>query len=128
MQFRDHLPSNCPPSDAISLVIEVYCLVDGDPPTDSDFQSLKERKPDKIFPDPDLVCQACGLSVFTDLIGIKFAQSVSKGLRKKKLAQGWLSDDSGKIKNTPSKNTGDTHHTWWPARDIEPWILFKVVT
>jgi hypothetical protein len=127
MKFCDHLPPNCPPSEATSLVIEVYCLVDSDPPTDNDFLSLKERKPEKVFADPVMVCQACGLSVFTDLTGLELARRVSRGLRKKKVAKGYLSKNSGKIKNTPSQKTGNTHHTWWPARNIEPCALFNVV-
>jgi hypothetical protein len=61
MQFRDHLPPDCPPSDAISAVIEVYCLVSGDPPVENDFLSY------------------------------------------------------------------DTHHTWWPNREIDSSTLFKVI-
>jgi hypothetical protein len=127
MQFRDHLPPDCPPSDAISAVIEVYCLVSGDPPVENDFLSYAERNPNRVFDDPVMQCQSCGLSVFTDLAGIELARKVSNALRKKKLAIGHLSDNSGKIKNTPSQNTGDTHHTWWPNREIDPSTLFKVI-
>lgn len=128
MEFREHLPTNCPPSDAISPKLEVYCLVDGDNPTDNDFLSLKERRPSKTFHDVILDCQACGLSVFPDLEGIELAKKISRQLRKKKLAKGILSQDSGRIKNTPSKNTGDSHHTWWPNRDIDPCALFSVIS
>lgn len=100
MQFRDHLPSNCPPPDADSPIIEVYCLVDSDQPTEKDFLSLKERRPNDTFDfdnDPILVCQACGLSVFTDLHGIELAKSVSRSLKKKKIAKGLLSQESRKM-------------------------------
>jgi hypothetical protein len=126
MEFCDHLPPNCPPSDAIFPVTEVYCLVD-DPLTSSDFLSFKERSPDKVFSDPLLACQACGLSVFTDRAGVELARSVCRRLRKKKVAKGLLSKTSGKIKSTPSQTTGDTHHTWWPSRQLDPCTLFSIV-
>ena len=72
MQFRDHLPLNCPPEDASSLEIEVYCLVGSDPPTIEDFLSLREKKPNEVFKfDHDLVkvCESCGLSVLRILKG-----------------------------------------------------------
>ena len=124
MQFRDHLPLNCPPPDANHSVTDVYCLVDSDPPTSKDFLSQIEKRP--TFK-TELVCQACGLSVFTDIAGTQLARLVSRSLRNKKLAKGNLSKSSGKIKNTPSQNTGDTHHTWWVNRDIDPSSLFKVL-
>ena len=126
MQFRDHLPANCPPLDADFSIMVVYCLL-SDPPTEKDFLSFWERNSNKVA-DPELICQSCGLSVFTDIIGAELAQKSSRSLRKKKLAKGHLSKNSGKIKNTPSQNTGDTHHTWWLNRDIDPCSLFKVLS
>jgi hypothetical protein len=131
MNFPGHLPPDCPPSDAVSPCIEVYCLVDGDPPVETDFQSLNERNPNQALrfnSDQVLICQAFGLSVFTDLQGIELAKKVSRSLRKKKVAKADLSEESGKIKNTPSQRTGDTHHTWWPSSDIKPWMLFHVMS
>ena len=125
MRFRDHLPDNCPPLDATSPVIEVYCLVDN-PPVDTDFLSLRERNPEREY-GHSLECQACGLSVFTDIPSVELAKKVSRRLRKKAIALGHLSEDSGQIKRTPSKSTGDTHHTWWPAQDIAPCDLFQVI-
>lgn len=124
MEFCSHLPPNCPPLDAISFEIKVYCLV-SDPPKEDDFHSLQEKNPNKDY--SPRACQASGLSVFPDLEGIDLARKVSRTLRKKKLAKGHLSENSGKIKNTPSDNTGDTHHTWWPAKNINPSVLFSIV-
>ena len=126
MEFRDHLPLNCPPPDANHSVIEVYCLVDSDPPTSKDFLSQIEKRPNSTFK-PELVCQACGLSVFTDVAGVEFVRKTIKKFREKKLARASLSETSGKIKNTPSSVSGDTHHTWWVNRDIDPSSLFKVL-
>lgn len=126
MQFRDHLPPNCPPLDADLSMMVVYYLVDSDPPTAKDFLSFRERRPDRNV-ESWRECQACGLSVFTDSVGAELARQSSRSLRNKKLAKGSLSKDSGKIKNTPSQNTGDTHHTWWLNRNIDPCSLFKVL-
>ena len=126
MQFRDHLPPDCPPLDADLSVMVVYYLVDTDPTTEKDFLSFRERRPD-INVEPARTCEACGLSVFTDTLGTELARKSSRSLRNKKLAKGCLSKDSGKIKNTPSQNTGDTHHTWWLNRNIDPCSLFNVL-
>jgi hypothetical protein len=127
MHFRDHLPSGCPPLDANSQTMSVYYLVDDDLPTDQDFLSLAERNPNKTWSDNSQLCQSCGLSVFTSINGVELAKNISRALRKKKIAKGNLSEKSGKIKNTPSQRTGDTHHTWWPSQDINPCVLFTVI-
>jgi hypothetical protein len=126
MQFRAHLPLDCPPSDATSPDMEVYILV-SDPIDKQDFLSQDEKKPGKFSSNPILYCQSGGLSVFTDAEGAKLAQNVSRGLRHKKLAVGQLCEHSGIIKNTPSQTTGNTHHTWWVNSNINPCTLFKII-
>jgi hypothetical protein len=127
--FHDHLPFGCPPIKAIEPdEITVYCLVKHDSPSLEDFKSLKERKPDTTFNDPELDCQSCGLSVYTDAKGIELAKNVSRSLRKMKMARGVLTKKAGKIQNTPSKRTGNTHHTWWPLKEINPCEIFKVMS
>jgi hypothetical protein len=126
MQFRDHLPFGCPPSDAIPPNVEVYILV-SDPIGERDFLSQDEKNPGKFSDNSVLYCQSGGLSVFTDAEGAKLAKNVSRGLRNKKLAVGNLSVNSGMIKNTPSQRTGDTHHTWWVDSNINPCILFEII-
>ncbi|MCY7332350.1 MAG: hypothetical protein LH649_06750 [Pseudanabaena sp. CAN_BIN31] len=104
----------------------VFYLVDSDPPTAKDFLSFRERSKKNLA--PELECQSCGLSVFTDIEATELARTSIRSLRSKKLAKGCLSIDSGKIKNTPSQNTGDTHHTLWLNRNIDPCSLFKVLS
>jgi hypothetical protein len=128
MKFRNHLPSQCPPSDAIPAAVEVYYLV-SDPPTENDFLSIRERNPNKDkYDDPNIECQCCGLSVFPDRNGVELAKNVSRSLKNKKVAKGNLSEESGKLKNTPSRNTGDTHHTWWPNREVKVCQLFAIIS
>ena len=129
MQFYDHLPSNCPPSKASQPEgIKVYCLVKNWPPSKDDFRSLKEKQPDKSFDNPELDCQSCGLSVYTDKKGIELARQVSRSLRKMEMAEGYLTKNTGKFQNTPSKKTGNTHYTWWPFKEINPCEIFKIVS
>ncbi|WP_198158695.1 hypothetical protein [Picosynechococcus sp. PCC 73109] len=129
MQFHDHLPEkNCPPVEAdIPKKMKVYCLIKNDTPSLEDFKSLKERRPERFFDDPDKDCQSCGLSVFTDLEGIELAKQISRSLRKRKTAEGLLTENTGEIQNTPSNRTGNTHHTWWPLKNINPCEIFNVV-
>jgi hypothetical protein len=126
MQFRAHLPLDCPPSDATSPNMEVYILV-SDPIDKQDFLSQDEKNPGKFSGNPVLYCQSGGLSVFTDAEGAELARNVSRGLRHKKLAVGQLCNNSGIIKNTPSQRTGDTHHTWWINSNINPCALFNII-
>jgi hypothetical protein len=129
MEFREHLQiPNCPPEDALPPTsIMVYYLVKNNPPDASDFLSLRERRPneEKFSPDSE-ECKACGVSVFTELDGIELARKVSRALRKMKTAKGELTSDLGIIKKTPSKNTGNSHCTWWIFKNAKPYNVFTV--
>jgi hypothetical protein len=128
MEWPKNYPSNCPlEGSIIPQSLEVYYLVECNPPSKNDFLSLQEKRPERSFNTDNEKCQSCGISVFTDIKGIELARNVSRGLRKKKTAKGILTPDLGKIKNTPSQNTGDTHHTFWYHINAEPWKIFKVI-
>ncbi len=127
MQWPDYFPENCPPETAQPALVKVYRFIDSDFPTPEDFRSWREQNPDLICPTGLTECQACGLSVFTSEEGVRIARKRIPALRKKKAAIATLTPNLGLILNTPSKRTGNTHHTWWIPVGIEPWTLFQVV-
>lgn len=109
-EFWAELPDGCPPEDSWQPqdVLEVVRLVRQDPPTNEDFQSFRMLHPERSVPVSE--CEACGLSVFTD---IEDAERKRKLPRLKGtlpcLVQ--LTSGSGRIKQTGQPS----HHTWWPA-------------
>lgn len=113
-----HFPKNCPVGGE-KQNIEVYRLVDNNPPTEADFISAFELQPTRKFGD---ICKACGLSVYRDLEEAKvmneqLAQSTyfrRKGLPKKKIAVGRTDPNCGLIKATPSASEPESSHmTYW---------------
>jgi hypothetical protein len=124
MQWRAHLPENCPPEDAVDAVGEFYRLISGTTPKAADFLSYRELYPDREFLVPE--CQAGGLSIYPTLEGISgLIRRIPALRKKKKLAKAVLEPELGKIKNTPSGND-PTHHTWWIPEQAEPWKVFHI--
>ena len=120
MKFRNHLPLNCPPEDAKEASGNVYMLVNGNTPKQEDFLSKREKHPDKPPFEPDeRECQACGLSVYTEISELLNTRSRHRGFRKMKPALGQLTSDQGVMKQTPSLDS-PSHHTWWVADDATP--------
>lgn len=118
--------TNCPPADSFATSAIIYHLVT-EPVAQSDFRTLVERNPEKFRND----CQAHALSVFTEL---PHAQAALKlPLLKKKfthVASAKLAPAMGRIKNTPSSNTGQNHHSWWFSAEVKVQIptLFAIVS
>ncbi|MGB3419031.1 MAG: hypothetical protein WBA52_01105 [Dolichospermum sp.] len=47
--------------------------------------------------------------------------------RKKQVALGYGNSDLGVMLNTPSRKTGNDHHTWWFTANQEPWKNFLLI-
>ncbi len=126
MNWPDYFPENCPPKTAEEAAIQVYRLVNNDPPNEDDFMSWREQHPNDICPKGVSECQACGISVFTSLEDVNRARQKVKRLRNKKIAVANLTPNLGRILNTPSRNTGQSHCTWWLPIGVTPWNVFNV--
>lgn len=131
MKWRDHLPNECPPDDAIPTNGVVYRLASRKNFDESDFLSYREMYPDGHW-DGVPECIACGLSVFTEIAGIERllrrvpGKKRSKSHKVKKVIEGKLTPKHGKMKNTPS-TTHKSHHTWWIPVGEEPWKVFRLI-
>ncbi|WP_286230273.1 hypothetical protein [Neobacillus mesonae] len=130
MVWPDYFPKECP-IGAKGKEIEVYRLVDNDPPTESDFIPNFISQPGRKFSDD---CQACGLSVFKNLDDAihqnnVLAESIyfqRKGLPKKKIAKGISNSKFGQIKDTPAREH-TSHVTYWVFKDKNIESHFKVI-
>lgn len=112
-KWPSHFPVNCPPVDAIAGEIEVYRLVDSDPPNKKDFLSYYElgRKYNNLM-------LACGLSCYSDhkhaveqanlLVNSPYYK---KKKFSKKIAKGKTQPSCGVYKRTPSQFP--SHITYW---------------
>ncbi|MGM3305219.1 hypothetical protein ACSQ6I_04400 [Anabaena sp. WFMT] len=128
MQWPDHFPEGCPPETAQPVFGNVYRLVDNNPSTYEDFRSWREQNINQPCPEGITECQACGLSIFTSEQGIRTALNRVPRLRKKKIAAANLTADFGVILNTPARNTGTNHHTWWIPSNQQPWKKFEIIS
>ena len=110
-EFRDDLPSECPPADAreISGAETVYRLVKNNPPIAGDFISRREQQPSAYFRNIS-ECIVRGLSVFSHIEDIEGTLLLPKFRKSHFLCRVKLSGGAGKIKQTFKPS----HHTWWP--------------
>ena len=120
--YREELPDDCPPADAIEITEELiaYRLVKSNPPTSEDFRSLRDLKPNRSFGDlPE--CQIRGLSVHFDKTDSENLLKLPN-LQNCHLCRLKLNAGAGKIKQTNKLS----HHTWWPFADYD--ILSNCLT
>ena len=114
-RFREDLPQGCPESIGGTEIVQariVYRLVRSVPPTEEDFDSQRERFPDREFNVDE--CQAVGLSVWDTLEAAGKMQRRFRGsMRIYKME---LGSGSGYIAKT-SKHPN--HWTWWPYADFD---------
>src|SRR5688572_27068002 len=109
MNWKSHLPEDCPPEDAEIASGIVFRLIRSTPSSESDFLSFRELNPTKTYDLPE--CIVGGISVYRELSDLISMQNRVPSQRKKKIAKAQLQPNDGKLKNTPSFEP--SHHTWW---------------
>jgi hypothetical protein len=129
MSYPKHFPDNCPPDECDVASDELYRFIKktNKIPLPEDFLSWREENPTKPCPATISECQACGISVYSSLDDVINLPNRIPRFRKMKIAKGSVNSDLGRIKNTPSLNTGKSHHTWWIPENSEPWKNFKII-
>lgn len=126
MQFPDHFPDNCPPDTAREALGTAYYLINGSFPKPEDFLSKRQKNPEKRFRNNRKECQACGISVYTEIEDVLYVRQAFPGLQSLKLAAVNLTPELGVIQPTPSQNA-PSHHTLWLAIDAQPWRAFQII-
>jgi hypothetical protein len=119
--WPDYFPKQCPPAEARSDTIEVYRLVDHDPPTADDFRPIRIEAPHRPF-SADQLCLACGVSVFKTVADAVRTRLRFRPLRSKRIAKGTVMPDDGLVLETGEP----THTTWW-LQTITPQSSFAEV-
>lgn len=122
-QFPADFPPFCPPEEATAVERQVYRLVTHDPPFREDFISTKQEQAHKVFRGQKL-CQACGVSVYSDIDDAIKTRAFFQHLQSKKVAVGVTVPEYGKSLETPGYS--DTHLTWWLYTDAQPQTAFQV--
>jgi hypothetical protein len=128
-EFADYFPNGCPPDDSAMANGPFYRLVRNEPPDGSDLLNHHERK--LRGGDP---CERCGLSIFqrqsdaTELYRFFARKHGNQGTRIGHFVAGLaLKSEHGKLKPTPRRSPPDSHHTWWPFRDVDRLSSFVAV-
>lgn len=124
--FPDYYPDRCPPAEARDANQVVYRFVESNPPCESDFLPHRIRYPGRQFSDE---CQACGLSVFSDIESLMQMRSIlpkSHQRNWKYIAEGRLRPGCGVIMPTPNDGS-PAHMTWWVACGVVPRDMFRAV-
>jgi hypothetical protein len=126
MEWAQHFPEDCPPRDAVEKSIIVYRFLEGDRIQELDFLTVRDKMPNRRFPEAEKECRACSLSVFVELEEVLRLQRRVPRWRKA-VAIGQLNATSGKLKHTPSPQTNNSHHSWWVPIEVQAQGLFDDV-
>lgn len=125
--WPDYYPPICPPSQAEEISGEVYRFTESENPSEKDFTPFKILHPLQKWENKKKECESCGLSVLRTHEDCAAMRRKIPSFKKKFISVANLSQNHGKIKNTPSERTIDHHFTWWvPVSVLEPWKLFRV--
>ncbi|WP_146000429.1 hypothetical protein [Paenibacillus pasadenensis] len=118
--WGDHYPVSCPPGSAKSKdVAPVYRLSLNNPPLDEDFYSHKEAN--LRYP-PDKECEACAISVFTDLEQIQKAKKKIVLFKNRgHIIEGQIVSETGVVSEPDHKS----HINWWVYNGIDVKKYFK---
>ena len=129
MRFPEYFPKQCPPADSSEASGTFYRTIKGSVPVKKDFLPhwLLKTHNQQEWIKQGKACQACGLSVNTNIENLKRKMDILPTLRNKNIVEGTLAPNMGKVKPSPSLKDPD-HHTWWiPTTVKDPSVLFKVV-
>ena len=116
MTYREPLSEGCPPEAAVEIDSEmrIYRLVKAYPATLDDFQSQRAGRPSANFKGVT-ECEACGVSVFTDLRDATHKAMLLPRFRGFQVCPVRLTVGAGRIQQTFQPS----HHTWWPLAEFD---------
>jgi hypothetical protein len=127
--WPEFFPKGCPPSDAVIKDVQVYRLVENDPPTKNDFLSHYEKYPKRReeFKRENNIL-AYGISVLKKREDVDRLKGIPFFKKKEnlKVAIGHTDPKSGVIKETPS-NSAQSHITFWLYEENSIKKEFKVI-
>lgn len=127
-KWPKHIPSNCPPDEAVPAAGLVYRLVRHNPPEPGDFQSWRdEAGRDPRDADKSLLCRSFAMSVYSTLSSARRRLRLFKPRLNKEpfvaIAAGTLRPDIGVMLETGSQD----HISLWVQLGRHPHRLFSKI-
>ncbi|KGK89371.1 hypothetical protein DP73_09950 [Desulfosporosinus sp. HMP52] len=124
--FPNFYPNSCPPTDAREENFKVYRLIESNIIREKDFIPKAIRR--RLY--TQSTCEELALSILgrpeDTHIARKFFSLI--GMKKlDKVAVGYITKQSGRIKMDPSTNVGQSHINWWTYMGVHPHTLFNEV-
>ena len=114
MEWIELLPENCPPEEAYPPNnMAVFRLVESCPPSEVDFQSTKQRSPNRIS--DECILKSC--SVFSSFEACDKVRKTFRDFRNMRIVRIVLPPESGLIMQTVTK---PSHYSWWRSADFDP--------
>lgn len=121
MNWPNYYPENCPPDDAEKPSGLVFRFTYKAKSSRADFKPY--HREGKEWKNDCQTCQACGISVYTDLNEVLRVQKRTPAARNKFIARYEVNENDGLIKNTPGNSPN--HHTWWIVEGNQVWERFE---
>jgi hypothetical protein len=119
--WKEHLPDNCPPSDARTPNNEIFFrLVTQSPPLENDFYSNRQLFPLKQFNASE--CVARSVSIFNCINTCKQIRKLPTH-KNKFVARLRLSENAGVIK----KSGRPKHYSWWIKNNFNAVAFSEIV-
>ena len=119
MEYREHLPHDCPPSTAQQIEEPTirYRLLEGAEPSNEDFESYVMKKGG---PNPQISKSPCHQAGVSLLISFEAAKKVFVGHhnkigRWKKIGEITIQPGAGKLDEPEPSG----HQTWWPTMQFD---------
>jgi len=121
-EWPEYYPTDCPKPGARNDEIGAYRAIKTDTPAPDDFIPVIILSPERDYKD---ICEASGLSVFSDVQDLIRKRKRLPGFRKlyKSIAFGTITPDSGLHMSTGK----DSHITWWVYVGFQPHVYFKAI-
>ena len=122
MSYPDYFPKGCPPRDAKNIEITAYRICKNNVVTHDDFLSHYQLGLAPNFKDNIKY----GVSLLSDKEKALNMLRLPR-FNNKYIAEGITKKGLGVIKNTPTKQIGNVHYTWWLKNDTRPENYFSVI-
>jgi hypothetical protein len=114
VNYREPLPADCPPDEAVEIAAEriVFRLIRSNLPRLNDFRSQRAERPEAVFRISE--CLIRGLSVYGERADCEKTRKLPR-FRNSFVCQLRLVMGAGRIQQTFQPS----HHTWWPFAEFD---------
>ena len=120
MQYRESLPSDCPPPNAHGIMAGTvrYRLLETSAPRQEDFDSYAKRQGAVNRQISRTPCEQSGVSLFVSQESARKLMTSPLNRNRRWQAVGELTLPAGAGKLSPVDS--NEHQTWWPSQAFDP--------